>query len=82
MDLFEVYQNFKTEKDCHEYLIGLRWNGTIKCAYCISSQVYRRSYGHGLKCGSCNKSFTVTTGTIFHSSKLYQTLNQNSPNII
>lgn len=70
MDLFEVYQTFKTEKDCHEYLIKLRWDGTIKCAYCTSDQVYRRSYGNGLKCRSCNKSFTVTTGTIFHASKL------------
>jgi transposase-like protein len=70
MDLFEIYSRFKTERDCHSYLIEMRWPDGIKCVYCSSKIVYRRSYGNGLKCGRCNKSFTVTAGTIFHASKL------------
>ncbi|MFN5444391.1 MAG: IS1595 family transposase [Crocinitomicaceae bacterium] len=70
MHLLQVTQNFKTEKECHEYLINIRWKGKIQCVYCESDKVYKRSYGNGLKCRSCNKSFTVTTGTIFHSTKL------------
>lgn len=70
MNLFDVYKNFQNEKDCHNYLIDLRWPDGIKCVYCQGNQIYRRSYGNGLKCRSCNKSFTVTVRTIFHASKL------------
>ena len=70
MDLFAVYKTFQTEKDCHEYLIRIRWPKGIECPYCKSSSVYRRSYGNGLKCRTCNRSSSVTVGTIFHSSKL------------
>jgi transposase-like protein len=70
MDLFEIYSRFKTERDCHSYLIEMRWSDGMKCVYCSSNTVYRRSYGNGLKCGHCNKSFTATTGTLFHASKL------------
>lgn len=70
MDLITIYQTFKTEKDCHTYLINLRWQAGIECVYCKSNKVYRRTQGNGLKCRSCNSSFTVTTGTIFHSTKL------------
>src|ERR1044072_2645205 len=70
MDLFSVYKSFQSEKDCHNYLIGLRWPDGVKCVYCTSEKIYRRSYGNWLKCRTCNKSFTVTVGTIFHGSKL------------
>lgn len=70
MDLIEIYQSFKSEKDCHDYLINLRWPNGIECVYCKSEEVYRRSYGNGLKCRCCNKSFTVTVNTIFHATKL------------
>lgn len=70
MNLLQVYQKFKTEKDCHNYLIQTRWKGSIRCVYCDSIEIYKRSYGNGLKCRTCNNSFTATTGTIFHSTKL------------
>ena len=70
MDLFKIYEEFKTERQCVDYLIGLRWPEGVACVYCASGKVYYRSYGNGLKCRCCNKSFTVTTGTIFHSTKL------------
>lgn len=70
MNLFDVYKTFRSEKDCHNYLIGLRWPEGIKCVYCQGDQIYRRSYGNGLKCRSCNNSFSVTVGTIFHASRL------------
>lgn len=70
MNLFEVYRDFKSERDCHDYLINIRWPDQVACVYCQSIKVYRRSFENGFKCGCCNKSFTVTAGTIFHASKL------------
>lgn len=70
MDIHEIYTRFKSEQECHDYLIELRWAGVPKCVYCDSKKVYYRKKQIGFKCSSCNSSFTVTVGTIFHSSKL------------
>ena len=70
MDLFKVYRSFKTESDCHRYLASIRWSDKVECVYCQKKRVYSRSSCNGYKCSNCNKSFTVTTGTLFHSSKL------------
>lgn len=70
MDLHEIYTKFKSDRECHSYLIDLRWPDGVKCVYCSCSIVYKRSYGNGLKCRGCNKSFTATVGTIFHGSNL------------
>lgn len=70
MDIHEIYTRFKSEQDCHDYLVKLRWGGVPTCVYCNSQKVYYRKKRVGFKCSSCNCSFTVTVGTIFHSSKL------------
>lgn len=70
MDLFRIYETFKCEDDCHNYLIKLKWPQGVRCVYCNDSRVYKRRSGHRFKCRSCNKSFSVTVGTIFHATKL------------
>lgn len=70
MDLFKIYDSFKSTSDCHAFLASIRWPEKVRCAYCSDEKVYKRNGSNGYKCGSCNNSFTVTTGTIFHSSKL------------
>ena len=70
MDLFSIYSSFKEEQDCHDYLIKLRWPDGVECVFCKSKAVYKRSHGYRMKCRSCNKSFSVTAGTVFHSTKL------------
>lgn len=70
MDLMEIYRTFESESDCHSYLASIRWSDGVTCVYCQSQKVYCRSGNKGYKCSSCNKSFTVTTGTLLHSSKL------------
>lgn len=70
MDLMEIYKTFDNESDCHRYLASIRWPERPKCVYCENEKVYSRSGDKGYKCSCCNKSFTVTTGTLLHSSKL------------
>jgi transposase-like protein len=70
MDLFEIYKTFDSEPDCQRYLASIRWPEKVECVYCRSKKVYCRSRCNGYKCPGCNKSFTVTTGTLFHSTKL------------
>lgn len=70
MDLYKIYETFKTSSDCHDYLASIRWPLGVSCVYCQSKKVYSRHGSNGYKCSGCNKSFTVTTGTIIHSTKL------------
>lgn len=70
MDLFEIQQRFKSERDCEKYLESIRWPSGVECKHCSSHEVYKRNGAKGYKCRTCNSSFSVTAGTIFHSSKL------------
>lgn len=70
MNIHEIYSTFKSERDCHDFLIKIRWPEQVVCPHCKSTSVYRRKYELGFKCNECNSSFSVTAGTMFHSSKL------------
>jgi len=70
MDIYTIVSKFKTERDFENYLISIRWPNKPHCTRCQSVEVYKRSYEKGFKCRSCNSSFSVTCGTIFHSSKI------------
>lgn len=70
MNIHEIHTKFKTERDCHNYLIDIRWPNGVSCPHCNKKEVYRRSWELGFKCRSCNSSFSVTAGTMFHSTKL------------
>lgn len=70
MNLLKLNEEFQTEDACHAYLIALRWPEGVSCVYCKTLKVYRRKASHRFKCRSCNKSFSVTVGTIFHATKL------------
>lgn len=70
MNLVQVYEIFPTQDDCIAHLERIRWGGTPKCPYCnsiITSAVPRERRHH---CNSCNTSFSVTTRTIFHRTRL------------
>jgi transposase-like protein len=70
MNVHEVHTKFKSERECHNYLIQIRWPNGVFCPHCNQKAVYRRSWELGFKCRTCNSSFTVTAGTMFHSTKL------------
>ena len=70
MNLHELHIRFKNERECHNYLIQLRWPNGASCPYCKSKEVYRRNWQFGFKCRTCNCSFSVCNGTVFQSTKL------------
>lgn len=70
MNLYQIKQEFNTEKECHDYLISLRWPDGAVCTCCSSKRVYRRNGSNRFKCRDCNHSFSVTVGTVFHASRL------------
>ncbi|WP_222166260.1 IS1595 family transposase [Edaphocola aurantiacus] len=64
---------FKDEKRCKEFYEKVRWNGNITCPKCGHNKINRTSRsGGGYQCASrnCKKLFSVTSGTMFGSTKL------------
>ncbi len=58
---------FKTEQDCIDYLILMRWPHGFECPVCGSIRSWKKSKGR-FECIDCHKETTITNGTIFHKS--------------
>ena len=67
--LDRLYRYFQSEKVCRNFLARHRWKGGIRCPICGGEVVYECGDGH-YHCEDCNRNFTVTTRTIFASTKL------------
>lgn len=59
---------FPDERACVNHLRELRWPDGVQCPHC-DGDAYRRGDGRFI-CGSCDKSFSVRSGTIFEGSRL------------
>ena len=75
--LFEVFQRFNTEKKCIEHFSRIRWPNGVCCIRCgslhMSTFDTKGKTGkprHLYECLDCKYQYSVTTGTIFHSSHL------------
>ncbi len=70
MNIIQIYRRFPNHQSCLEHLEKARWNGTPVCPYCNSTQTspMRAELRH--HCNTCNTSFSITVGTIFHKTKL------------
>lgn len=69
-NLQQLFDTFKDEQTCREYLEQQRWNGNVECPFCGATKVYRTN--RGFKCADkfCAKKFSVTVGTIYENSKV------------
>ena len=79
MDLVEFAECFSIETACEEYLCQLRWKEGFHCPKCDSNdfKLVRVARGGDVKlqipvfeCKSCHRWTSVTSGTIFHKSKV------------
>lgn len=67
-DLLEFERWFRTEADCLEYLIKLRWPGGFICPCCGSKEAWLLRRGR-YKCRSCRRETSVMAGTLFQDSR-------------
>lgn len=70
MNLVEIFEKFPTEKDCIEYLEKIKWQSKPTCPYCNSQKCSSLKDELRHHCNTCNTSFSVTVGTIFHHTHL------------
>ena len=68
--LFELFQNYGTEEQCHQALYKWRWPSGFNCPECGCQQYCviktRRLY----QCNRCHHQTSVISGTIFEQTKL------------
>jgi|GEM_PF-502872 len=85
MDIFELQEKYNTHIKCVEHLEDVRWAEHFECPHCGADNITERGTRRKFKnkkrvgrvyktpsyhCNTCNKDFTVLTGTIFEASKL------------
>ena len=62
-----------SDEEAHAKFVAFRWSdngGQPYCPHCGNIEVYRYRSRPIWRCKGCNKQFSVTSGTIFHSRKL------------
>ena len=70
MNLIEIYSKFPDELSAIKHFEKVRWGRKPKCAYCGSTDLGVRNSDHRFHCKKCNKSFSVTTNTHLHNTRL------------
>lgn len=64
----EFQERFSSQRDCLEYLAGLRWPAGFVCPACASTRFWRT--GDALfMCCDCGRRTSVTAGTIFDRTR-------------
>ena len=63
----EFEEMFKTEQNCIDYIISIRWPKGFECPVCGSIICWKKTRGR-FECRDCHTETTVTNGTIFHKS--------------
>jgi transposase-like protein len=70
MDLFQLMDDYETEKECRTALAELRWPDGVKCPRDQGDKHAYDSERYVWDCYSCGYQFSVMSGTIFHDTKL------------
>ncbi|MDT8447615.1 MAG: transposase [bacterium] len=74
MKLFDLVKKLGTQEQCLSLLEEVRWGSSHPtCPYCGSKQVSRHKEKvrqSRWQCSGCQKSYSVTVGTIFHRTHL------------
>jgi transposase-like protein len=70
MNLVELSNAFPTDLHATKHFEGVRWPGGITCPYCGSPEHGNRLLDNRWHCKSCKKSFSVTTNTHLHDTRM------------
>jgi transposase-like protein len=68
----QLLKRFPDDATARHFFEQERWNGTPICPFCGSDGFYKLKDNRTYKCSNkeCHKKYTVTVGTIFHSSHI------------
>lgn len=70
-NLIQLLTHFSCKQNCIDFLIQVRWDNHVKCAFCKHEKVYHlNGKNKRYKCAKCHKQFSAIKGTIFENSPL------------
>lgn len=70
INLISLVDRFHSEDACRTYLEDIRWPDGLACLRCGSISISRISTRGQFDCNSCRYRFSVTSGSIFHDTRL------------
>lgn len=70
MNLIELFERFPTEDAARDFLKNVRWPDGVECPKCQCKRISELSARRQFTCLGCRHRFSVTSGTVMHSSKL------------
>lgn len=70
MSVLDFRERFDTEEKCRNYFIKLRFQNGFCCPHCGSRKCGTIKTRNLLRCKSCRKQISVTSGTVFHKTHL------------
>ena len=68
-NLLEFTERFKTDNDCHQYLVDFKWSKGFRCSRCKCKTAVRSKTWYYRRCKDCNYDESATSGTLFHKLK-------------
>ena len=70
MNIIQITNSFPTELDVIKHFEKVRWGKTVKCPFCGSTSIGIRNVDYRWHCKVCQKSFSVTTNTRLHNTRM------------
>jgi transposase-like protein len=70
MNLLELSNRFPQEIDVIKHFEKIRWGKKTVCPFCSSNNIGTRNKDFRWHCKDCQKTFSVTTGTKLHDTRL------------
>jgi len=68
-NLIEFTEKFKTNDDCYQYLVDLKWGKGFRCSRCKCKTALRSKTWYYRRCKECLYDESATSGTLFHKLK-------------
>lgn len=70
MNIIEITNLFPDELSAIKHFEKVRWGRKPKCAYCGSTNIGQRNSDNRFRCKDCANTFSVTTNTNLHNTRL------------
>ncbi len=70
VNAIEFGKRFKTNEDCYNYLLEIKWGKQYQCSKCGCDQSYKGRTYYYRRCRSCGYDESVTANTVFHGIKM------------
>jgi transposase-like protein len=70
ISFYEWQKQFSTHEKCLKHIAELRWPNGFQCPHCGHDHGYYINTRAHFECAQCHKNTSVTSGTLFHATKL------------